>query len=73
VVAWVIQYCGGCPCWIAAPSAGSLGTDTLMSALGISYQISHAKRFAIEKEAILEMLALKLPNDWRVVRMPGVV
>jgi hypothetical protein len=72
-MAWVIQYCGGCPCWIAAPSAKSPGTDTLMSALGITYQASQAKRFATEKEAILEMLTLKLPNNWHVVRALGVI
>jgi hypothetical protein len=44
-----------------------------MSALGITYQASQAKRFATEKEAILEMLTLKLPNNWHVVRALGVV
>ena len=56
-LAWVIQFTGGCPCWIA------------QTAVGVTYQVTKAQRFETEEEAIMEMLKLRLPRDWYVIRV----
>ena len=56
-IAWVIQFTGGCPCWVAP------------TAIGITYQVTNAQKFETEEQAIMETVKLRLPRDWSVVRI----
>jgi hypothetical protein len=73
-MSWVIENLNSPPCWIREPIAPTIGTGTLMGAasmesmLGITFQRGKAWKFASEEAAVREMLKIKLPRDWHVVK-----